>query len=123
MCRDGCIRTVAKVDSFAAWLNTFEIDGACVFRSDGKGTHSGDEKRYDVLAAAPEIAEEKPKLTLPLTEGQRVLCRDGEIRTVANVRGDYADYVDDSRTVWASLGRCSKMEGPRNHFDAVADAE
>lgn len=67
----------------------------------------------------------KPKLTVPLYAGQRVMCRDGLVREVVSVDGigsmATARYMDGD-CIWASSGRGNSKPGTDYPVDAISDA-
>lgn len=78
------------------------------------------------------VPEEAPKLTLPLTVGQKVILRDGRKATVTafdHGRGKtpdmaiakYKDEKGKEGCVWASIGKTSKKGSYKRNDDAVAD--
>lgn len=125
VCRDGKAREVARVDD-SSDIAHFS-DGSSVFTN--SGTCGTDPKNSDY----PWDAIADAKLTLPMFKGQRVICRDGSIRTVSRKgRDDTADFAEGG-CVWADhqkghedgsggVGGWGGVIGTSRPYDAFADA-
>lgn len=86
-----------------------------------------DEQKAKPKAKTPEAkAESVPKLTLPLTVGQKVVRRDGTVGTVKEVSGTstraIARYEDLTQGVWADKGRSHRTLSIDTPRDAMHDA-
>ena len=67
----------------------------------------------------PPKQSDTPNLTLPLTFGQSVVCRDGKVRTVMAIAGNAVRF-DDNEWVFIADGRGSVMDD--KPYDAISDA-
>lgn len=126
---DGSLATVAVVKNSGKhqWASIVNEDGrqvSVVFTDDGT-VHRDPKIRKgspgNVVADAPS------KLTLPLTEGQRVILRDGTLATAKHGSSPrILNLFDGSKcvsVVYAATGRGNGDGGVDHEGDAVADAD